>query len=146
MTASLESKIVVLSCNWNGWSCVESATSLGTSYPSSVKVIRVSCLSRIHAGLMLKAFEFGADGVILLGCGPDSCHFGSDGSQINAELEKAHSILGLLGINKERLTLIQLPAFEGQEFVTRLTQFMDGIEQKRLFPEQIIKNQIDLRT
>lgn len=127
MTAS-NLKIVVLSCNWNGWSCIETAAGSGISYSSSVRMVRITCLSRIHAGLMLKAFEFGADGLILLGCEADDCHFSSDNKQIAQEVEKAQDILAILGIRKERLALVQLPAFAGQEFIARLNRFTSEIE------------------
>ena len=50
-------KVVVFACNWDGLSCVEAAAQEDLCYPASVKVIRISCLSRLHLGLILKAFE-----------------------------------------------------------------------------------------
>ena len=124
----MNSKVVVFSCNWDGWSCVGAASSSGLRYPASVRVIRVSCLSRIHAGLILKAFEFGADGVILLGCEPGRCQFDSDSQCVNKEFEKARSILEILGMSTDRLKLVQLPAFQGERFVEELTGFIKGVE------------------
>ena len=109
-------EVLVFACNWDGWSCIEAAANSGLSYPASVKVVRVSCLSRIHAGLILKTFEFGADGVMLLGCEPGRCRFGNDSESIIKEYEKTRSILEMLGIWKDRLVLVQLPAFDGHEF------------------------------
>jgi coenzyme F420-reducing hydrogenase delta subunit len=119
---------VVFSCNWDGWSCVEDAASAGIQYPATVKIIRVSCLSRIHSGLILKAFEMKADGVMLLGCEPGRCNFGADSNLIQAEYEKTLQIMDLLGIRQERLTLFYSPAFEGKQFVTRLMEFMKQIK------------------
>ena len=116
----MSSEVLVFACNWDGWSCIEAATNLGLNYPASVKVMRVSCLSRVHAGLILKAFEFGADGVMLLGCEPGKCHFGTDSEHIIAEYEKTRAILDMLGIWKDRLVLIQQPAFDGREFVQQV--------------------------
>jgi F420-non-reducing hydrogenase iron-sulfur subunit len=124
----LNSKILVFSCNWDGWSCVEAAANSGLKYPAAVKVVRVSCLSRVHSGLILKAFELRADGVMLLGCEPGSCPFDSDSECINAEYEKSLNILELLGISKDRMALVHLPAFAGQEFITRITEFAAEIE------------------
>ena len=121
-------EVLVFTCNWDGWSCIETATSSGLCYPSSVKVVKVSCLSRIHAGLILKAFEFGADGVMLLGCELGRCRFGADSEFIINEYEKARSILEMLGIRKDRLALVQLPAFDAREFVTRVTNLIAEVE------------------
>jgi len=124
----LHPKVLIFSCNWDGWSCVEAAASSGLHYPSSVKVVRVSCLSRIHAGLILKAFEFGAEGVMLLGCEPGNCQFASDSERISKEYEKTQNIMEMLGIWKCRLKLVQLPAFEGHKFITQVNGFLAEIE------------------
>lgn len=123
--------VVVFACNWDGLSCVEAAAQGGLLYPASVRVIRVSCLSRVHSGLMLKAFELGADGVMLLGCEPGKCHFDTDAECIAQEYEKARGILGLLGLGERRLVLAHMPRGDGSGFVSRLVSFSAEIEQLR---------------
>jgi coenzyme F420-reducing hydrogenase delta subunit len=119
--------MLVFACNWDGWSCLEAASYLGLSYSASVKSIRIRCLSRLHAGLILKAFELGAEGVMLLGCEPGKCHFETDGACVQAEYEKARQLLHLFGIPKERLVLMQLPAFDGHGFVRQITKLARGL-------------------
>jgi F420-non-reducing hydrogenase iron-sulfur subunit len=94
-----------------------------------VKVVRVECLSRVHLGLILKAFEFGADGVMLLGCEPSMCHFSKDNKCVLDEYEKARGILEMLGIHKDRLVLTRLPAFDGRQFVAGIMNLIERIEQ-----------------
>ncbi len=96
-------------------------------------MVRVSCLSRIHAGLILKAFEFGADGVMLLGCESGKCHFGIDSEHIIAEYEKTRTILEMLGIWKDRLVLVQQPAFDGREFVRQVKKLTAEITRMPAF-------------
>ncbi len=124
----MDPKVVVFSCNFDGWSCIEAAANSGLRYPAAVKVVRVSCLSRIHAGLILKAFELDADGVMLLGCEPDSCHFAADSEAISREYEKAHSLMDMLGIRKDRLVLVHLPPFEGKQFVKQVAGFLKELK------------------
>jgi len=121
--------VIVFACNWDGLSCIETATNLGLSHPASVKVVRVSCLSRIHAGLILKAFEFGAAGVMLLGCEQGKCHFGVDSEYIINEYKKTQDILNMLGIWEGRLALAQIPAFDGREFARQLKKLTTEIAQ-----------------
>ena len=127
------SEVIVFSCNWDGWSCIDSATGMGLNYPVSVKVVRVNCLSRVHVGLILKAFELGASGVMLLGCEQGKCHFGIDGKYITSEYEKARHILGMLGIQESRLVLTQIPAFNGLEFITQVKKLIEEISQLPLY-------------
>jgi F420-non-reducing hydrogenase iron-sulfur subunit len=117
--------IVVFVCNWDGLSCIETAAQKRLTFPSSVKIIRVSCLSRVHTGLMLRAFEFGADGVMLLGCDSGNCHFGIDQELTNKNYEKAKGIMRLLGLNQERLIMVRLPHGDGAGFIKRANDFAD---------------------
>ncbi len=121
--------ILVITCNWDGWSCIEAVVSSGLKYPSSVQVVKVNCLSRVHAGLMLQALDLGADGLMLLGCEPGKCHFGADSDCVRKEYEKARTILELLGMDINRLILVQLPAFSGHKFVAKLLKFCEEIKQ-----------------
>jgi coenzyme F420-reducing hydrogenase delta subunit len=119
------STIVVFACNWDGLSCVETAAQKRMTFPSKVKIVRVSCLSRVHTGLMLKAFELGADGVMLLGCDTRNCHFGIEEELINQNVSKASRIMGLLGLKRERLNLVRLQHGDAAGFIKRLNEFVE---------------------
>jgi len=122
-------EIIVFSCNWDGWSCIETAINTGLKYPSSVKIVKVNCLSRIHTGLILQALDLGADGVMLLGCETGKCHFDTNNDCIAKEYEKVQNILELLGMNKDRVILVRLPAFNGRTFIKKLTSLIDTVKQ-----------------
>lgn len=124
------SDVLVFACNWGGWSCIEAAAGLGLHYPSRVKVVKVSCLSRLHTGLILKPFELGAAGVMLLGCEPGNCHFGNESKCTTSEYEKARGLLEILGIEKDRLVLLQLPVYSGHQFVERLADLTEKTGEK----------------
>lgn len=126
-----EPRIVVFACNWDGLSSVETAMREGHSYPSYVRLVRVACLARLNQGLMLRAFELGADGVMLVGCETGNCQFENGPQIIEQEYEKARTILGLLGIGKERLLLARLPRADGDCFAVKLTGFLEQIERMR---------------
>ena len=121
--------VVVFTCNWDGLSCVEAAAQAGLCYPASARVVRVSCLSRINQGLILKAFELGADGVMLLGCEPGNCHFDIDAGLVAQEYEKTRIVLRLLGMGEERLVLCHMSRGDGSGFVRQVKSFITEIEQ-----------------
>jgi coenzyme F420-reducing hydrogenase delta subunit len=126
---SSPAKLVVFVCNWDGLSCIESAAQKRLTFPASVKIIRVSCLSRVHDGLILKAFELGADGVMLLGCDSRSCHFGITEDLINQNIEKVQAIRSLLGQDEHRLVLVRLPHGDGVGFIKRIKEFFSQFAQ-----------------
>jgi len=122
-------EVVVFTCNWDGLSCIEAAAEARLTYPASVRLVRVSCLSRVHQGLILKAFELGADGVMLMGCEPGNCHFDIDAGLITLEYAKARSILKLLGLREESLALVHMARGDGAGFVQQITSFIKEIVQ-----------------
>ena len=122
---SNKSTVVVFVCNWDGLSCIESAAQKRLTFPASVKIIRVSCLSRVHTGLMLKAFEMEADGVMLLGCDSNNCHFGIDEEIVRLNYEKAIDIMKLLGLKPNRLSLVRLSHGDGAGFIKKVNEFAE---------------------
>ena len=117
-------KVIVFACNWDGLSCVEAAAHTGLCYPASVNVVRVSCLSRVHLGLILKTFALGADGVMLLGCDTGECHYDIDSKGIIQEYKKAQDALNLIGVRSERLVLTRIPRGDGHGFVDRVNNLI----------------------
>ncbi len=72
-------------------------------YPHNVRILPVQCTGNVSARLIQKTFEYGADGVIVLGCFEDKCHYesGSKASTIRVHLLK--QMLEFSGINPDRL-------------------------------------------
>jgi len=95
-------RLVAFACHWSAYPLLEEAS---LSLPADLRTIRVMCLSGIHPGLMLRAFETGADGVLLLGCDPHKCHYGSGGEIAEAQLDTARRLMSTLGIDERRIRL-----------------------------------------
>ena len=70
-------KIVAFCCNWCSYAGADLAGSSRMSYSADVKIIRVPCSCRVNPMFILRAFERGADGVIMCGCHPGDCHYTS---------------------------------------------------------------------
>ena len=68
-------KIVAFCCNWCSYAGADLAGSSRLAYPADVKIIRVPCSCRVNPMFILRAFQRGADGVILCGCHPGDCHY-----------------------------------------------------------------------
>jgi coenzyme F420-reducing hydrogenase delta subunit len=120
-------KVVIFTCNWNAYSGMEAAGKDHRYYSAAVRPIRVPCLGRLHPGLILKAFERGADGVMMLGCPPDDCHydFGNHGAETVFSISR--ELLGLLGFHKKQLQLAYIAAEDGNAFVDNIEKFMSDL-------------------
>jgi F420-non-reducing hydrogenase iron-sulfur subunit len=58
-------KIVAFCCNWCSYPAADGAGVNRIQYPPNVRIIRVMCGGRINPSFVLKAFEMGADGVMV---------------------------------------------------------------------------------
>jgi coenzyme F420-reducing hydrogenase delta subunit len=115
--------IVAFVCNFDGLSCVEAAAQKRLSFPPGIKIVRVSCLSRVHSGLILEAFGLGASGVILLGCEDHHCHYGVNEELISDSVAKARAIMKLLGLASSDLSLVRLHHGDAAAFIKTVKQF-----------------------
>ena len=68
-------KIVAFCCNWCSYAGADLAGTNRLNYPADVKIIRVPCSCRVNPMFILRAFQRGADGVIMCGCHPGDCHY-----------------------------------------------------------------------
>ncbi|HID63552.1 MAG TPA: hydrogenase iron-sulfur subunit [Anaerolineae bacterium] len=123
-------KVVVFTCNWNAYSGLEMAGSERLSLPAGVRPVKVMCLGRLHPGLVLRAFELGADGVLMLGCPPDECRYEFGNSRAEELFEETRALARLLGIGEEQLRLDWVAAGDGEGFAKKVQEFVGGMAGK----------------
>jgi F420-non-reducing hydrogenase iron-sulfur subunit len=120
-------KIILFTCNWNAYSGMEGAGKSQTAYSPSVRPVRVKCLGRLDPGIILKAFQHGADGVMMLGCPPDECHYGFGSRKAEEVVTQSKELLHLLGINERRFRLDTVSAGDESAFVEKVENFISGL-------------------
>jgi F420-non-reducing hydrogenase iron-sulfur subunit len=62
-----EPQIVAFCCHYCAYAAADLAGSLRVQYPTSLKIVRLPCTGRLDTLHVLKAFEDGADGVMVAG-------------------------------------------------------------------------------
>jgi F420-non-reducing hydrogenase iron-sulfur subunit len=60
-------KIIAFVCNWCAYGAADLAGVSRMQYPANVRLIRVMCSATISAHHILKAFQEGADGILVGG-------------------------------------------------------------------------------
>ena len=108
--------IVAFCCNWCSYAGADLAGSSRLSYPANVKIVRVPCSCRVNPTFVLKAFQRGADGVILCGCHPGDCHYVTGNYYTRRRMALLFSFLDYLGIERERTRVEWVSAAEGAKF------------------------------
>lgn len=62
-----EPLIVAFCCNWCSYSGADLAGTSRIEYPHNIRIIRVPCSGRVNPQFVLKAFQKGADAVLVAG-------------------------------------------------------------------------------
>ena len=69
----------------------------------SAEIIRVRCVGRIEAGMLLELLRGGAGKVLVAGCASDRCRFGEGASLAARQVEIARGMLRILGEDEARI-------------------------------------------
>jgi coenzyme F420-reducing hydrogenase delta subunit len=120
-------RVVLFTCNWNAHESLQEGGTRRLPFPAGVRPLKVDCLGQVGSGTILKAFEKGADGVMLAGCLPEECHY-QFGSRRAAEFfEEVSQILKLLGIGQERFEFCQVGAGEAAALAQKVSLFVERL-------------------
>lgn len=87
------------------------------------------CTGRIDESLLLKAFENGADGVMVVGCLEGDCHYLSGNIRARARVKRVSDILEKIKIGPERIRMFNLSAGEGSKFAAYANEFAGKIRE-----------------
>src|SRR5512146_2419751 len=116
-------KLVGFLCNWCSFAGADMAGTSRLSYPAAIRIIRVPCTGRVDPLFVAKAFQQGADGVLVAGCHPGDCHY----AEGNYYTRRRYALLGeriaFLGIERERFQLEWVSASEGKKFARVVAEF-----------------------
>ncbi len=111
-----EPKIVGFLCNWCSYAGADLAGTSRIQYPSNLRIIRLMCSSRINPLFVLKAFQDGADGVLVTGCHPQDCHYMEGNYYTRRRFLLLRRLLDYTGIDSRRLRVEWISASEGERF------------------------------
>ncbi|MDD5456398.1 MAG: hydrogenase iron-sulfur subunit [Candidatus Margulisbacteria bacterium] len=126
---SFEPKIVGFLCNWCSYAGADKAGSAQLVYPPNVRIVKVMCSGRLDAQFVLKAFQEGADGVIILACHPGDCHYKEGNYRARQRYEILSCLLKQYGIELERCVFDYVSAGEGEKFVQIITDTVNKVKQ-----------------
>jgi len=133
--SSFEPKIITFCCNWCSYAGADLAGGMRLKYSSNIRPIRVMCSGRISPHFIIKAFQEGADGVLVTGCHIGDCHY-MKGNYITAKrVAILKELLNFIGISPDRLRLEWIAASEGDKFARVADEFTKKI--KALGPSSI---------
>lgn len=122
--------ILALCCSECGHTAVDSSGMAKMEYPANVRVMKVPCTGILQVYQFLEAFKAGAQGVMVVACKSDGCHYEVGSQKAEKRVDLAKVLLKEYGVEPERLEMFNMVFIEGNKFAEaaqmmteRLTNF-----------------------
>src|SRR5512136_1575442 len=122
-------KILVFCCNWCSYAGADLAGVSRLQMPPNFRVIRVMCSARVDPEFVLRAFQKGADGILVAGCHPADCHYIGGNYRTRRRMALLRMLIKQFGLDKERLRLEWISAGEGEKFQQTIRDFTAKIQE-----------------
>jgi len=124
-----EPKIVGFACQWCTYAGADLAGTSRLQYPATVRLIRVPCSGRVNPAFVLRAFQRGADGVLVAGCHPGDCHYTTGNLFTRRRYSLVKRFLEYLGMEPERFRVEWISAAEGKRFAQVVQEMTADLKQ-----------------
>jgi len=116
MDNEFEPKIMGFLCSWCSYTGADMAGIGRMQYPPNIRIVRVMCSGRMDPLFVVKAFEAGADGVLISGCHPGDCHYATGNYYTRRRFVAMRKLVSFMGIDERRLKITWVSASEGAQF------------------------------
>jgi coenzyme F420-reducing hydrogenase delta subunit len=127
--ADWEPKIVAFVCNWCTYAGADLAGTSRMEYRPNVRVIKLPCTGRIDPLFIIKAFENGADGILVSGCHPGDCHYSTGNYHARRRWIAFKSLLEFCGIDEKRIQFSWVSASEALKWVDLINMTTDKVKE-----------------
>jgi coenzyme F420-reducing hydrogenase delta subunit len=140
---SFEPVIVAFCCHYCAYSAADLAGSMRIQYPPNIRIILTPCTGRLEVNFFMRAFENGADGVIVAGCEEGSCHFKEGNYNARRRVNYARQLLSESGLEIERLRMANISAANGRGFSEIIKDMVTTVRKLGPSPLQREKKQVE---
>jgi F420-non-reducing hydrogenase iron-sulfur subunit len=141
-----EPKILGIFCNWCSYTGADLAGTARIKYAPNVRIVRVMCSGRVDNSFVLKAFQEGADGVLVAGCHPGDCHYIEGNFKTMGRVPILKEMLRQFGIEPQRFRLEWISASEGDRVAEVVNQMTEQVRKLGPLKWKEVTNTKDLKT
>jgi len=128
-TPTFEPIIVAFCCHYCAYAAADLAGSGRLQYPPNIRIIRSPCTGRLEVDFFMKAFENGADGVLVAGCEEGSCHFQEGNLLAKRRVNTARQLLLEAGLEPERLRMVNVSAASSVKFADDVRAMVETVRE-----------------
>lgn len=127
MDTLFEPKILAFLCNWCSYAGADLAGVSRFQYPPNVRPIRVMCSGTVSPHHVIRAFQKGADGVLVAGCHIGDCHYIKGNYMTLKRMRFVEGLIAFSGYQPQRLRLEWISSAEGVKFAEVIREFTEEI-------------------
>jgi coenzyme F420-reducing hydrogenase delta subunit len=127
VNGTLKPLVLAFCCQECGHTAVDSSGMAKIQYPANVRIIKVPCAGIIRVNQILAAFKAGAQGVMIVGCKLDGCHYEVGSDKAEKKIDFAKILLKEYGIEPERLEMFRMVYIEGVQFAETVKMMSDRV-------------------
>jgi F420-non-reducing hydrogenase iron-sulfur subunit len=96
-------------------------------YPTNIRIIRTPCTGKLEVEYFMRAFEKGADGVLVAGCEEGSCHFIEGNLMAKRRVNYTREILSEAGFEQQRLRMVNIGAADARLFADIVKDMIETV-------------------
>ncbi|MFO7651607.1 MAG: hydrogenase iron-sulfur subunit [bacterium] len=122
-----EPRVLAILCRWCSYAGADLAGTSRFQYPANVRIVQVPCSGRVDPVMIFRAFTEGYDGVLVSGCHPGDCHYGTGNYHARRKLAVARRLLETVGVQADRMHFTWVSAAEGRRFAEVCARFTDRL-------------------
>jgi F420-non-reducing hydrogenase iron-sulfur subunit len=130
-----EPLLIAFCCQYCSYSAADLAGSMRLQYPPNVRIVRTPCTGRLEVEFFMKAFERGADGILVAGCLEGGCHFTEGNLLAKGRVGYTRKFLAEAGLEEERIRMINISAAGARPFVDHVNEMLAVL--KKLGPSPL---------
>ncbi len=124
-------KIIVFCCRSCGYAAADDAGLKKISYYPNIFIIRVPCTGRVDTNFIIRSFEMGFNGVMIIGCRKDACRYIDGVEKIENKIKILKNVLGKKFFG--RIILEHMNAVEGNKFAEIVNKFYTQLSEEIKF-------------
>jgi heterodisulfide reductase subunit A len=117
-------EVMGFGCLWSGTASADQAGLRGLRYNGRFYLLPVRCLGQIDPVVMGRSFLEGANGLLLIGCNPEECHFSYGIDHTWSRVWVMKKLLALCGLEQERIALAHSDITKPDQFVRTVESFL----------------------
>jgi F420-non-reducing hydrogenase iron-sulfur subunit len=134
MTNDFEPNIIAFCCHYCAYAAADLAGSLRLEYPTAIKIVELPCTGKLDVLYVLRAFEEGADGVLVAGCLEGECHYLEGNLNARRRVAYVQNVLRSIGLEPERVQMFNLSSAMGGRFSEAAKEMTEKIEELGVNP------------